>query len=344
MKIAILNTFAPFTFGGAEYLAESLCQKLKTYGYNANVIKIAFKWYPAQKVLESMLSATLLKLHNTDKVIALKFPAYLVSHPNKVVWLTHQFRQAYDLWGTDYQDIPNTIAGQQTREMIFNADNAAFNETKKIFAISDVVADRLKKFNRTDAEVLYPPLLHPEKFYCGKFEDYLFYPSRIGRGKRQHLAIEAMQYTKTAVKLIIAGSANHPEDLHFLQQIITKYNLSNKVTLLAERISEQQKIDLMAKCLACVFIPYDEDYGYVTLEAFSAKKPVITCQDSGGVLNFVRHNETGIVSSTEAKELAHSFDQLYSNKKHAKFLGEGGYEELKEKNMNWEHVLRKLLK
>lgn len=343
MKIAILNTFAPFIYGGAEYLADCLYQKLKIQGYSVNIIRIPFSWDPSQKIVESMLSAKLLHLANTSKVIALKFPAYLVPHENKVLWLSHQFRQAYDLWGTTYQGIPNSVAGQQIRQMIINQDNTLFTQTKKIFTTSDIVTHRLKKYNNIDAEPLYPPLLEPEKFYCDQFDNYLFYPSRINHGKRQHLATLAMHYTKTPIKLVIAGHPNHPKDLELLQETIEKYGLHDKVILLASRIAEQKKIDLMANCLGCVFIPFDEDYGYVTLEAFSAKKTVITCQDSGGVLSFVKQNETGLIAKPDPQELAHYFDHLYQNKHKARQLGEAGYERLKEMNLNWNYILRKLL-
>ena len=48
-----------------------------------------------------------------DLVIATRFPSYLVKHPNKVVWLVHQLRQAYDLHGTRYSDF--APAGRDAR-------------------------------------------------------------------------------------------------------------------------------------------------------------------------------------------------------------------------------------
>lgn len=344
MKIAIVNTYAPFTFGGAEYLAETLCQKLNGHGYKAMIIKVPFQWDPAQKIVESILATRLLHIENADKVISFKFPAYLVSHPHKIVWLIHQFRQAYDLWGTDYQGIPNTVAGHQIRQIIVNEDNHHLNTAKKIFVNSEVVANRLKKFNNIDSELMHLPLPNSEKFYCDQFDNYLFYPSRIVHGKRQYLAIEAMRYTKTPVKLVIAGKPQYAQELTLLQEMIERHQLQDKVVLLAEHIPEQQKIELMANCLGCVFIPVDEDYGYVSLEAFYSKKPIITCHDSGGVLGFVKHEETGVITSPEPIALAHYFDQLFRDKQRTKTMGEAGYDLLKQMNINWENVLRRLLK
>ena len=37
-----------------------------------------------------------------DLVIGMKFPAYLVAHSRKVLWIMHQYRAAYNLWGTPF--------------------------------------------------------------------------------------------------------------------------------------------------------------------------------------------------------------------------------------------------
>ena len=87
----------------------------------------------------------------------MKFPAYYVKHPNKVLWILHQHRPAYDLWGTPFQDIPTTPEGIRIREIIINCDNKFLPESKKIFTNSKNVASRLKKFNNIDSTPLYHP-------------------------------------------------------------------------------------------------------------------------------------------------------------------------------------------
>src|ERR1700722_7623513 len=117
MNIAIVNMFTPFVHGGSEEKAESLQKKLIESGHKAAIIKIPLQWHPAAKILDHILAARLLQLENCDQVIGFKFPAFYVRHPNKVLWLCHQFRQAYDLWGTPFQDIPNTTEGKCIREI-----------------------------------------------------------------------------------------------------------------------------------------------------------------------------------------------------------------------------------
>ena len=122
MKVAVLNNCVPFMQGGAEHLAEALTAKLSEYGHQALLIRLPFRWEPPTKILDHMLACRLMRLPNVDRAIALKFPAYCVPHPNKVLWLLHQFRQAYDLWGTQYQCLPDSADGRQIRGAIVCGD------------------------------------------------------------------------------------------------------------------------------------------------------------------------------------------------------------------------------
>ena len=95
MNIAIVNNMVPFLYGGAEFLAESLSEKLKEYGHQSIVITYPFKWVPKEAILDSIMAVKLNQIDNCDLVIALKFPAYFINHSNKKLWLLHQFRQAH---------------------------------------------------------------------------------------------------------------------------------------------------------------------------------------------------------------------------------------------------------
>lgn len=345
MKIAIVNNRVPFIYGGAEFLADSLRDKLIEHGHEAIVIKIPFQWNPPDKILDSMLACRLLKLENTDRVIALKFPAYYIEHPNKVLWLLHQFRQAYDLWGTEYQCLPSNAEGIRIRECIINSDNHSLTKVKKIYTISRVVSDRLKRFNDIESEVIYHPLMDSSIFYCKQYGDYFFYPSRISRGKRQHLVIESMKYTKSAVKLIVAGSPDVKEDLELIESIVKSNHLESKVKIISKFITEEDKANLFANALGCTYIPYDEDsYGYVTLEAYHSKKPVITCSDSGGTDVVVIDGVTGFIVEPEPKALAEAMDNLYEDKKMAERMGRSGLDHILSLNITWNNVIERLTK
>jgi glycosyltransferase involved in cell wall biosynthesis len=344
MKVAIVNTWVPFIYGGAEHLADTVKTKIQEHGHEAILIKVPFKWYPSQNILNHILASRLIRVDHADRVIAFKFPAYYVEHDNKVLWLLHQFRQAYDLWGTPFQDIPSTVEGNSIRDTIIRADNRYLGQVKKIYTNSGVVSKRLQRFNQIQSEVLLPPLMHAEQFAAGDYGDYIFYPSRISGGKRQHLIVESMAYTKSNVKLVVAGSPETPSDLARLEELIQKHHLQEKVTLISRWISQEEKVKLFSNCLGCTYIPYDEDsYGYVTLEAYQSKKAVITCTDSGGTLDVIQNGINGFITASNPQEIAEAMDKLYNDKARARLLGQNGYDTSSSLNLNWNHVITKLL-
>lgn len=346
MKIAIATVQVPFIRGGAENLVEMLREELKKRGHQADIITIPFKWYPPSTLLDCMLMGRTMDLtevngEKIDRVIAMKFPAYYVKHNNKVLWLMHQHRQAYDLWGTKYGDLHNSPDGEFTRDMIQKHDKKYITEAKAIYTIAQNTSNRLLKYNGIKSEALYHPPLNYQKMYCNEYGNFIFYASRIDPMKRQRLLVEAARYTKTDVEFIIAGSGSKNE-LEFIGSIIKKYNLDNKVKMVGF-ISEQEKLDYYANCLGVYFGAYDEDYGYITLESFFSKKPVIVHTDSGGPLEFVVNDENGFIIEDDAKILAEKIDELYLDRNKTRRMGENGYDSLKDKHIDWDHVINKLL-
>jgi glycosyltransferase involved in cell wall biosynthesis len=343
LRIAVLNSCLPFVRGGAEYLADALAAKLIEFGHQAAVIKIPFRWYPSEKVLDHILACQSMRLPNVDRAIGLKFPAYFVPHPNKVLWLLHQFRQAYDLWGTQYQDIPATPQGLRIREVIVQSDNNLLRHVPKIYTNSHVVSERLKRFNGIDSEVLYPPLLEPQRYQCSEYGDYVFYPSRITGGKRQYLVAESMKYVRSKVRLVIAGSPETPGDLARIESIVRENGLEGRIEVLPRFISEDEKVALFSRALGCVYTPYDEDsYGYVTLEAYQSRKPVVTCSDSGGTSILVQNQATGYVSEPSAQAIGQALDRLFQDKARARRMGEAGYERMQALGLSWDQVIDRL--
>ena len=347
MKIAIAMVQVPFIKGGAELHAEMLRDELRKRGHQAEIVTIPFKWYPAETLVDCMMMGRMMDLtevngEKIDRVIALKFPAFYVKHNNKVLWLEHQHRQAYDLWGTPYGDLHPQPVGDHIRDLIWKSDEEYIKEAKYIYTIAQNTSDRLMKYNNIASEVLYHPPLNYEKMRCEGYGDYIFYASRIDAMKRQRLLVEAARYTKTDVKFVIAGSGSKKE-LDFIQQQIADYHLEEKVKL-AGFISEEEKLNYYANCLGVYFGAYDEDYGYITLEGFFSKKPVIVHKDAGGPLEFVVDGENGYVIDDKAELLAKKIDILYNDRKFAQRLGESGYHSLEEKHINWDYVIEKLLK
>jgi len=346
MKIAILNNQAFFVRGGAEVLADSLKLQLERYGHQAEVIRIPFRWYPPENILSHMFASRLLKLEaaEADLVIALKFPAYMMPFHNKKLWLLHQFRQVYDLWGTPFHDFPNTPEALRIRDIIIQADNRYLREVREIYTNSKIVASRLKQHNNIDATaVLYPPLPKAELFHEGKAENYFFYPSRITKSKRQLVAVEAMRYVKSDFKLVLAGKADNDAEDREIRAKIEQLGLKNRVEMYGY-ISDERKADLMAKAVGCLYIPYNEDsYGYVTLEAFHSRKPVITFTDSGGTEELIEHEVNGMIVPPTPQDLADAMERMWSNRSWTAELGEQAYETLNKHHINWDYVIERLL-
>ncbi|WP_160044148.1 glycosyltransferase family 4 protein [Paenibacillus sp. USDA918EY] len=346
MKIAIASVQVPFIKGGAEVHAHNLCKELIIRGYEADVVTIPFKWYPASSIVDGMLAAKLLDLsevngNKIDKVIALKFPAYLLEHENKVVWLLHQHRQAYELWGTPYGDLENMEDGIRVREMIINSDTLALKGSSKVFANSKTVAQRLKAYNNVDSIPLYHPPSNYEKFYCDQFDNYIFYPGRIDEIKRQHLLIEALSFTNTPIKILLAGSIENKYEKR-INDLLTQHDLKDRVKFVGF-VSEEEKRNLYANALAVYNGPYQEDYGYVTLEGFFSAKPVLTHSDSGGPLEFVQDEQNGFITEPSPSAIAKRLDELYNNKNLAREMGKNGRKLMDDLNINWDYVIKRLV-
>jgi glycosyltransferase involved in cell wall biosynthesis len=341
MKVAIVSNQAPFVRGGAELLAEWLHDMLEEHGHQAEIVRIPFKWSPPEKIIDHMLAARLVRVVNTDRVVALKFPAYFVPHEDKVLWLVHQFRQAYDLWGTPYQDLPQTPAGRRIRESVMQADRSFLPEAGSKYAISRTVQQRLKRYCDLESDVLYPPVLDSSIYRCREYGDYFLCPGRITAGKRQDLAIAAMEHVPGVSRLVIAGPPETPQDLRRLQLIVHERGLEKRVEIIPRWISEEEKIELFGGARAVVYLPLDEDYGLVTLEAFHSRKPVVTLEDSGGVLELVRDRVTGIVAS-DMRTLATALHELAEINGLAERLGTAASEAPSALGISWERVIREL--
>jgi glycosyltransferase involved in cell wall biosynthesis len=343
MRIAVVNTKAPFVRGGAEMLAEWLVDQLRQHGHRAELVYLPYRWHPPEKLLEHALAARLARISEVDRVIALKFPSWYLPHDDKVFWVLHQFRAAYDLWGSGFQLLPDTSEGRYIRRAIVEADNRVLREASQLYAISQVTARRVHAFNGVRPTVLYPPLGNERAYRCAEAGNYVFFPSRINSVKRQGLAIAAMRYVSSDIRLVIAGDADfRGNDFELMSELLADRDLRGRVELLTGWLPEERKLELFAHCLGVLFPPYDEDYGYVTLEGFLASKPVITCTDSGGPLELVEDGVSGFVAEPDPRSIADAIDGLAADRGRAAQMGRNGRERIRTLGIDWDHVVREL--
>ena len=348
MRIVIASVQVPFVRGGAEILEESLRDALRAAGHEVTIASLPFKWYPPERILDHMLACRLLDLTESngapiDLVLGLKFPAYLISHPRKVLWLVHQHRAAYELWEHPEAGylarFPN---GDRIRDAIRHADRRLIPEARAVFTISEAVSGRLRRYSDVDSTPLYPPVPGAERFYGAEAEDYLFFPSRLTSIKRQGLVLEALAQTREPVRVRFAGAADFLPIAEALQDTARRLGLAGRVEWLGA-IGEEEKCRQYARALGVVFPPFDEDFGYVTPEAMLAAKPVLTCTDSGGPLELVLDRETGLVADPTPASLAAAMDLLWQNRSLAKAWGEAGRERYHSLGITWPNVVERLL-
>ncbi len=347
MRIAVAHPQTPFVRGGAETHTEALVRALRDAGHEAEEVVIAGKWYPATELLHQMAVWRSLDLSESnglevDMVIALKFPAYLVPHERKVVWLIHQHRSAYELWDhSEFADLSKQIEGPEIRDMVVQSDRVALGESKRIFTNSRNVQERLWGSIRLSSEVLYHRSPIVEALLPrdpGPYGDHVVFPSRLEGLKRQSLAVEAMRYVKTGVRLVLVGGG--PDEPAIRAQV-ARHGLERRVEV-AGRLPDERLHELYLSALGVYYGPYDEDYGYVTIEAFAAHRPVVTLRDAGGPLEFVTDGETGLVTPPEPEAIAHAFDVLYANRPKAQAMGRAGNALVRERVPDWPEVVARL--
>lgn len=330
---------APFTVGGAEILVQELKDNLTRRGFRVDVANVPFKWYPVSELVRQALAWRLLDVTESngeriDLVIPTKFPSYLVRHPRKVAWLFHQHREAYDLFGTPYCSFRDTPEDRQVREAIHTMDTRALSESRAIFTISRNVANRLGRYNGLPGVALYPPPHHLGRYHCHAYGDFLFYAGRLDALKRLDLAIDAMRRVTCGAKLKIAGKGPLEGEL---RKQIARAGVSERVELLGF-VTADELVDLYARCRAAYYAPINEDYGYVTVEAFLSRKPVVTTEDAGGPLEFVTHGENGIVAKPEAGAVAAAIDALWQEPEtRLREWGESGRRRVQD--ITWDHVI-----
>ena len=347
MRVGIATVQVPFVRGGAELLAESLLIALREAGHEAEIIAMPFKWYPPGQVSAHMLAARLMHVDESvgqpiDRLIGLKFPAYLMPHPSKRLWLLHQHRSAYDLWGAPFSDLLHAPGGAHVRSAIHTADKIAFDECEALYTISKGVSARLLRFNGRHAEALYHPPPAADRLRPGAYGDTILFPSRVNPSKRQHLAIEALALTRAPVRLCFIGAGDDPAYQQRLRARCAALGLDQRVVWRGA-VSEAEKLELYAGCLAVLFPPLEEDYGYVTLEAMLCAKAVLTTTDAGGPLDFVVDGETGRVCEPQPEAMAAALDGLWEQRSRTRAWGLAARQHYSDLHLGWSHVLDRLL-
>ena len=322
--------------GGAEQNLANLVTVLEEAGHEAELVRLPVVWSQSH-LLQSAFAWRLLTIE-ADLVIAMNFPSYFVRHPRKVVWLNHQHRAAYDALDQPWSDIGLDDRSLTVHRDLVDWDTRVLAESAHLFTVSERVGERLRRYNGLDSEVLYHPPPLADRLHPGAMGDYLFCATRLEGNKRPDLMVAAMQHVDAGLRLVIAGRGSMHNEL---ENQIRRLRLQQRVSLVGF-VGDAELTELYAGARAVLYAPSDEDYGYVTLQAFCAGKPVVTTSDAGGVLEWVRDDVTGAVAEPTADSLAAAVNRLAGDTARCRALGEAGRERVTQ--LSWTKVVSALLR
>lgn len=340
--ILVCEAQVPLVRGGAESHVRQLVDRLRGRGFAVDLVSVPFKWYPKEEILAHAAAWRLIDLSESngtpiDLVIATKFPSYFVRHPNKVAWLIHQYRAAYELCGTAYSDFAHVDLDVGLRQSLLDLDTVMLGECRRLFTNAGNTASRVEKFNGLKAEPLYHPPRLADRITGGPAQDYILSVGRLESVKRHDLALRAMARVASPRRLVIVGEGTQDASL---RRLAGELGLDGRVAFEGS-VSDARLLELYAGALGVVYAPFDEDYGYVTLEAFLARKPVVTARDSGGTLEFVVDGVNGFVCEPDPGALADAFSRLDEDRGRASSLGDAGFD--RARLVTWDGVIEKLV-
>jgi glycosyltransferase involved in cell wall biosynthesis len=343
-RIAVITSGQPFGGGGHTVIADGLVQALREAGHQAEVVLTPQNRFGRQGAAYVSTWLTDVGMAQdggrVDQVITLRYPAYAVRHDAHVCWLTHRMREYYDLWDrfsatlTPVQRVKEGIR----RRLIHAADRHFLTRrVRRLFVISGTIEQRLLRWGGIASTVLHPP--PPQRPYrCDGYGDYIFAVSRLTRLKRLDLLVRALAQPEAAgVRCVIAGDGEMAGEL---KALVGALGLEGRVRLVGG-IDSATLVDHLARCRAVCFPAQDEDYGFVTVEAFASGKPVVTCADSGGPLEFVRNGVEGLVTAPTPEGLARALAVLSADEALASRLGQAGLAAVQA--LTWPRVVERVV-
>lgn len=335
MKVAIITPAIrdPNRLFGAERHFLGIVQAFKRHA-ETDWIQVPISEASFDTILRGYLDCHDLDLSSYDLVVSTKAPTYAAQHPNHVCWLLHQIRVFYDRFDDEYGKLPAQalVQLQSQRQSIQRLDNAALRRVRKIFTNGQETVRRLKLYNGFDAEVLYPPVL-AQGHYCEGQQHFLL-PGRLHRWKRVDLAIRAMHQLSSDVPLLIAGAGEDEPEFRKLAGNDPRIQFLGFV-------SDEEMLRLYANALAVLFVPKDEDFGYITVEAMLSHKPVIVCKDSGEPALLANNGRTGFVVNPDPAEIASAMGILAASRELAREMGEHAFQSAP--SQSWDDVVLRLI-
>jgi glycosyltransferase involved in cell wall biosynthesis len=162
----------------------------------------------------------------------------------------------------------------------------------------------------------------------------IFTASRLDRAKRIDLIIQAYVQADLPLPLRIAGSGPDAERLQALAQGHPRIHFLGRLT-------DRELAGEYAQALFVPFVPYQEDYGLITVEAMQTGRALLTTTDAGGGAELVEHGKTGLVVAPDASVLAHAMRRLCDDQVATQAMGQRARERVAA--ITWDRLARELL-
>jgi glycosyltransferase involved in cell wall biosynthesis len=341
VRIVVAEARVPGVQDGAGLHSEALATQLRQRGHDVEAVALPFLAHK-DGLLEQASAWRLLELSSSnarpiDVLVATRFPTYFARHPRKVLWLMHQHRAVYDLHGTPFSDFTDAERDSALRRRLIELDNQMLAECTRIFTNARNTAGRLQRYNGVSGQPLYHPPPLAGRLREGPYGDYVLAVSRIEPVKRMDLAIRAMEHVPPPIRLIVVGDGTQRAAA---ERIAAASAAADRIEFRGALWGDELA-RLYMGALAVIYPPFDEDYGYVTLEAFLSAKPVITASDSGGTLEFVTDGENGFVCAPDAAAIGRAVSRLADDRQLAAQLGSAG--QARARTITWDGVVEQLL-
>ena len=317
MKITLAHSKLNDVGGGERFLLEMAKRlgkkheiEILTTDYQKNKTYPEFSKHKIRIV--GKLSWPLMK-PKADVILANNFPTNLISFSNKnVVYYVHTMRTGF--------------IGDRKYFVRRKMDKLAVKKCRRIVTNSRFSAGKIEKYYKRKADIVYPGV-DPLKYKRGRYGDYALCVSRISPEKGMDRLVKYWKGLKIKLKIVGGGDAKYvrkiksaaPQEFEFLGVV-----------------DDNRLKDLYSNCFCVVFLPHEEDFGIVPLEAMASGKPVIAAKE-GGPKETIISGKTGFLIDNEG-QFREKITLLYKDRPLCKKLGIAGSKRVE--NFTWDSTFK----
>jgi glycosyltransferase involved in cell wall biosynthesis len=341
MKILVAHVIQPGFSGGAEYLVKNLLIELRVRGHEVEYVEFPLNLSSLSNIPLLCHAFEKIEIQNADLVICTKFPATLIKHKNKVIWLIHHFKNI----DPEVFDRLNSIDNNYLHDFIVNKQVKAIKESSKSFVISSHIQNQIIDKLGVKIDVLRTPVSVNQTKSQAFDGNYIFCGGRINSQKRQDLLIKALSLSKQDYKLQIIGLSEDQNYFSYLVSLIKQHKLQDRVLLENRFLNDLEFKNLIDFSSLCVYIPYNEDnFSIFAGMACLSNKLVITASDSGEVATFISQVDSRLVSENNPTDLSRKLDFAISELKSSPLLLKKQLEIYNSQYfVNWDTVISELI-